>query len=97
MGTQNDSISGISEFANFNKDFGDNISPVTDCCKLALAAIHLIVPPILLHKLSIWDVSKKCYSANSPWDWFDLVSKGGHLVLYIVGKLISLGFRISIL
>ena len=32
-----------------------------------------------------------------PWDWVNLVSKGGHLVLYIVGKLIPLGFRISIL
>ena len=33
----------------------------------------------------------------SPWDWVNLVSKGGHLVLYIVGKLIPLGFRISML
>ena len=35
MGTKNDWIPGISEFANFNKEFGDNISPVTDCCKLS--------------------------------------------------------------
>ena len=33
----------------------------------------------------------------SPWDWVNLVSKGGYLVLYIVGKLIPLGFRISML
>ena len=31
----------------------------------------------------------------SPWDWVNLVSKGGYLVLYIVGKLIPLDFRIS--
>ena len=34
---------------------------------------------------------------SSPWDWVNLVSKVGHLVLYIVGKLIPLGFRISML
>ena len=33
----------------------------------------------------------------SPWDWVNLVSKEGHLVLYIVGKLIPLGFRLSML
>ena len=32
---QNDWIPGISELANSNRDFGDNICPVTDCCKLA--------------------------------------------------------------
>ena len=33
----------------------------------------------------------------SPWNWVNFVSKGGHLVLCIVGKLIPLGFRISML
>ena len=31
------------------------------------------------------------------WDWVDLVSKGGHLVLYIIGKLIPLVFIITML
>ena len=35
VGTQNDWIPGISELANLNRDFGDNICPVTDHCKLA--------------------------------------------------------------
>ena len=35
VGTQNDWVSGISELANSKRDFGDNISPVTDHCNLA--------------------------------------------------------------
>ena len=35
VGTQNDWIPGISELANLNRDFGDNICPATDRCKLA--------------------------------------------------------------
>ena len=34
-------------------------------------------------------------SPNSLWEWINLVSNGGSLVLYIVGKLIPLGLRIS--
>ena len=34
---------------------------------------------------------------NSLWNWVSLVSKGEYLVLYIVGNLIPLGFRISLL
>ena len=36
-------------------------------------------------------------SPNSLWEWINLVSNGGSLVLYIVGKLIPLGLRISML
>ena len=35
VGAQNDWIPGISDLANSNRDSGDNICPVTDCCKLA--------------------------------------------------------------
>ena len=36
-------------------------------------------------------------SPNSLWEWINLVSNGGSLVLYIVGKLIPLDLRISML
>ena len=49
VGTQNDWIPGISELADLNRNFGDNTCPVTDRCKLAQAAICLIVPLILSH------------------------------------------------
>ena len=49
VGTQNNWIPGISELANSNRDPGDNICPVKDRCKLAEAAICLIVPPIPSH------------------------------------------------